>query len=365
MPTRTTIDPFTSPEAPTAAQLIAYVEGKLSPAEQHRVELAMEADPLVRDALEGLHMPGALKAATDLEHARPAGGASSRWARWAGGGLVLVATVAVFLSQVDNRHSAEAPSSDLATTTKSPTEVPVVDMVDQPLEEAEIAEAIELPLTQQIGRIEEQQERTEISVVRDAPIDRLEERGTRITPTGPTPNVSTTRATRTSVQLLYLHDLKLVHPKELYARDPFMETGNNSVDARYSDRGQQQTDRSAIRNMTYTTFMDEALGRFANNDNRGCLDDLRFLLDQYPDDVNAYFYAGLCSYNLGLYKRARHFLHQAAIHQVDVFNEEATWYHALTLQRLGEQEAATEAFSRIAAGGGFYAERAHELGGLK
>ena len=139
MASRTTFDPFASPEAPTAAQLIAYVEGKLSPAEQHRVELAMEADPLVRDAVEGLHMPGALQAATDLERARPAGGASSRWARWAGGGLVLVATVAVLLSQVDNKHSAEAPSSDLATTTKSPTEVPVVDMVDQPLEEAEIA----------------------------------------------------------------------------------------------------------------------------------------------------------------------------------------------------------------------------------
>ena len=100
------------------------------------------------------------------------------------------------------------------------------------------------------------------------------------------------------------------------------------------------------------------MARFGRNEHLGCLDDIRFLLTPYPDDVNALFYAGLCSYNLGLYKRARTFLHRAATHSVDVFDEEATWYHALTLEKLGDQQAAQESFARIAASGGFYAAAA-------
>jgi hypothetical protein len=363
MPTRTNIDPFAPHEAPTAAQLIAYVEGRLSPEEQHRVELAMEADPFVLEAVEGLRMPGAIEAAAQMEHPRPSGGSVS-WMAWAVGGAILFGVGVIYFTQGDAIKMSDPPPT-VSTVPPQQAELSTNELADLPLEEAEIAAAIELPLTQQIGRSEDQQQLSETPVVRDAPVDRLEERGTRVITTAPAPAVSPARPARSSVQLLYLHDLKLVHPKELYARDPVMELGNGGVDASYGDRGQQQTDRNAIRNVTYTSYMDEALDRFARNDNRGCLEELRFLMDQYPDDVNAQFYAGLCCYNLGLYKRARLFLHQAAIHNVDVFHEEATWYHALTLQRLGELDAATEAFSRIAASGGFYAERARELGGLK
>lgn len=41
-----------------------------------------------------------------------------------------------------------------------------------------------------------------------------------------------------------------------------------------------------------------------------------------------------------------------------MFDEEAAWYHALTSRRMGEQAQAQEAFRRIAAQGGFYAEQA-------
>ena len=110
----------------------------------------------------------------------------------------------------------------------------------------------------------------------------------------------------------------------------------------------------------YNAFMDDALDKFVRNDHKGCLEELRFLLNQYPDDVNALFYAGLCSYNLGLNVRAKDFLHRAATHPVDVFDEEAQWYYALTLERIGDRDAAQDAFDRISQQGGFYAPRAAE-----
>jgi hypothetical protein len=163
-------------------------------------------------------------------------------------------------------------------------------------------------------------------------------------------------------QLLYLHDLKVVHPRALYAREPLLEVEPGGVDARYADRDQQRQARGSEQHMLYTAYLDEAMAHFARTHHKEALAELRFLLTQYPDDVNALFYAGLCAYNLGLNDRARSFLHRTATHPVDAFDEEATWYHALTLQRAGERQAAQEAFARIAAGGGFYAERAAEMG---
>jgi tetratricopeptide (TPR) repeat protein len=112
------------------------------------------------------------------------------------------------------------------------------------------------------------------------------------------------------------------------------------------------------RQMRYTPFMEEALSKFVRNDHKGCLEDLRFLMGQYPDDVNALFYAGLCCYNLGMNERAKEFLQRAATHPVSLFDEEATWYHALSLERLGDGDQARIEFARIAKAGGYYAERA-------
>jgi tetratricopeptide (TPR) repeat protein len=180
------------------------------------------------------------------------------------------------------------------------------------------------------------------------------------TATDPAPPATPKGNVRTSRQLLFLHDLKVVHPQELYANVPALGDDPANVLARYTDSSTQRTDRAEQRRVQYIAFMEDALGKFVRNDHKGCLEELRFLLQQYPDDVNALFYAGLCSYNLGMNERARSFLHRAATHSIDVFDEEATWYHALSLEQLGETEAAQGSFARIVARNGFYAQRAQE-----
>ncbi len=113
--------------------------------------------------------------------------------------------------------------------------------------------------------------------------------------------------------------------------------------------------------MAYLPFMDAAMGKFKAHHHKGALLELRFLLDQYPDDVNALFYAGLCAYNIGAYERAENFLARTATHRIDTFDEEAQWYHALALEQLGDHSGAQQAFARIAAQGGFYATRAAKI----
>lgn len=358
MATPTTHSPFAS-VPPTPAQLQAYAEGHLSPAEQHAVEQALEADPLLRDALEGLRQPNAVTGWTALQQHRPATAGPARY--WLGGGVLLLIILAVVRWSVDEPLDPRTTADHGVSNT--PISGPATPTTETPLATAEIARSTELPTAQQIGHRSD--ERHVMPLEKSAPLDRT----TDVTPladrtpdsaqlTARNSTAAPLHATRPSRQLLYLHDLKLVHPNELYAREPILTVDPGGLDARFADRDQQQQAQGDSRHMVYTAFMDETLARFARTDHKGSLTELRFLLTQYPDDVNALFYAGLCTYNLGLYDRARAFLHRAATHPVAVFDEEATWYHALTLKRLGEREAANEAFARIASGGGYYAERA-------
>ena len=60
MPSRTaSTDPFAARGTLSQEQLVAYAEGRLSPAEQRAVEAHLENDPLAHEAAEGLQMPNA------------------------------------------------------------------------------------------------------------------------------------------------------------------------------------------------------------------------------------------------------------------------------------------------------------------
>ena len=313
-------------------------------------------------------MSGASVAVKGLQHLRPtppgprAGIGRIALSMFAG---ALVAVGVWYLLPAKNDEPAHPVKiTDTPTTPSNTTEV-------TPLAAVEIAEAHELPESLHIGHAPDDRHAKAMAPAqqrdREGGIDRMNSRTVGLKglrngsdSTEATSNLRPPHAPRGSRQLLFLHDLKLVDPQELYGNDPRMRLTEQSVAARYSDRSAQDSVRLEVITVAYTGFFDKALDRFVHNDDKACLDDLRFLLDQYPDDVNALFYAGLCSYNLGLYERARVFLHRAATHPVDVFDEEAQWYHALTLERLGEKQAAEEAFARIVANGGFYADRAGE-----
>lgn len=360
MPTRTADEHPFAPRPLTREELLAYAEGRLPPERMHEVEAALEADALAREAAEGLRLPGAAQGLAALDALRPKGAKRARrW--WWGGAAVAIIAVAWLLW----------PRAEEKAVTVAVAPVPEAMPAEQ-LSVAEIEAASEQPESLRIGHEEPALHRqaapakptmdAAAPVDRDAGVEPLAPRGGPVRPEASPAKPLVVRKAKSSRQLVFLHDLKLVHPRELCSADPVLALADAGVSARYADAATQQHAGGEARLMPYLDFMDGALQRFARNDHKGCLDDLRFVLGQYPDDVNALFYAGLCCHNLGLHARARALLQRAAVHPVDVFDEEAAWYHALTLEKLGEREAAREAFGRIAAGGGFYAEQAARKG---
>lgn len=363
MPTRThSTDPFAPRGSLSREQLIAYAEGRLTPTEQHEVELHLDHDPLLQDALEGLQQQGATEALRGLDGHRPQAGSRSSWSTY-GTWFAGIAAVAIIAFILWPASSEDLAPENAITQSSDVIEVPADGTMEAtPLLNAEIVAAVEQPESLYIGHPRNEHAAggtlAEVLSQRDTGIDRIDPLPARLDTRDANASPRTGNGRRISRQLIYLHDLAVVDPHELYKQVPTLALADEHVAARFSDRQAQTNARTETQNLAYTAFMDAALGRFAANDHKGCLDDLRFVLNQYPDDVNALFYAGLCSYNLGMYQRARVFLNRAATHPVNVFDEEAQWYYALTLERLGENAAAQEAFSRIATADGFYAEKA-------
>lgn len=357
-----THDHFTPRGTLSREQLRAYAEGRLDAAAAHDVERHLEADPLLRDALEGLQQPGALAGLEVLRGHAPSASVAA-WIKWslsaalvgAVGAVVYVITPA---DPVDERAiAAQVIAPDVPTT---PTGIAVLDSV-------ELANAIALPESLHIGHAPTDRHSlaqahnnkvVDIGPVERQSIEPVEPKDIRPQAADEVRNATPEGPHRPSLQLVYLHDLKLLHPRELYGRSPEIERLTNGLDARFATATEEAEARSQERRVAYLGFMDEALARFVENDHKGCLEELTFVLDQYPDDVNALFYAGLCSYNLGLNERAERYLHAAATHPLRVFDEEAEWYHALALERTGAKEAARAEFERIARSSSFYAARA-------
>ncbi len=339
---------------PTRATLERYVRGELSASEKHSVERCMEADPLVRDAVDGLQLPGSLIAMSTMKPPHGIGGPSVIWSRT----LLALALIGA------------GWAATLLWTKETPSLLPVVvnaPLTDQPFRadsaiavvKQELASAEALPVAAQIGHepahqrpvVERDTSSIEPTVIPTvAPVPEVTSpTSPEVVRTAPTPG--------SNRRLAFVHDLKLVDPSELYAHAPVINDPGG-VPANFADSDQRTERTEPPRVMRYMDFMDEALGRFNANDHSGCLRDLLFLLSQYPKDINARFYAGLCCYNLGLNDRAMSYLGAVVSDPVDTFREEADWYLALAQERAQGPEAARGAFERIATAGGFYSAKA-------
>ena len=358
MATRTHTDLIGPDGTPTRAALEQYVRGELGASERHTVERCIEADPFVRDAVEGLQLPGALTAFNAMRPPGASGGTSVLGSR------ILIAVALIGAGWAATLLWTEEPPAPFPATVQ-------VQLTDQPFRadsaiavvKQELSAAQPLPAASHIGH-EPANERP--IVVRDtstiaATIIHPADPGTALTPVVPAPaspevvRVATVR--KADRQLAFVHDLKLVDPSELYAQAPVINDAGG-VPANFADADQRNERSKPPRVIRYMDFMEDALGRFEANDHQGCLRDLLFLLGQYPKDINARFYGGLCCYNLGLNDRAMSYLEAVVSDPVDTFREEADWYLALAQERSKGPEAARGVFERIAAAKGFYAAKA-------
>lgn len=336
-----------------------YLRGELDPAGEHRVEQAMDADPLLREAAEGLSMPGALAAAEALRAPQP-----SHWpARLLGGGIVAVVVVlgVLVLRMPDSAREVVLPGSTPVATPEADRPVAADgSAATLPIDGRDSVPAVAPGVA--MVQAEAFREPTPVQVVpREPAPDRIEPVPARIGDRPVDPAQPTSHTDRSSRRLVFRHGLKLVHPSELYGlRVEGPRIGGQR--ARVGSADPQPVDRLATdaqpAPIPYLDHMGDVLAAFAAGRWQRAQEGTQVVLDQYPEDVNAQFYNGLAAYEQGQDVKARRWLGAAERNTVNSFQEEAAWYGALVVERTEGAEAARPLFERIARTGGFYAERA-------
>lgn len=115
----------------------------------------------------------------------------------------------------------------------------------------------------------------------------------------------------------------------------------------------------------YMNYLETSMNFFSSGDLKKALNRYLTILEQYPDDLNAHFYGGLCYLNMKKYDLALNSFERTLSIEKQAefvaFREEAKWYKAKTLIKLGRNSEAKELLNEIIIEGQFYTQKAIKL----
>ncbi len=122
-----------------------------------------------------------------------------------------------------------------------------------------------------------------------------------------------------------------------------------------------ETHQLKTEQIDYIEFFSKSQELFLANNFKKALEGYNQILEQYPTDVNAHFYSGLCYYNLNQNKKAINSFNIVQTHYYNTFSEEAEWYKANALLDMNDIKDARLLLKSIIQKDGFYAEQANNL----
>lgn len=123
----------------------------------------------------------------------------------------------------------------------------------------------------------------------------------------------------------------------------------------------QEAEKSGqVKTVTYESVLDQAFLDFDQKRYAASYEGWKLILQNYPENVNAQFYGGLCMLYLNKPKEALDLLQDAEDNDVQVFIEETLWNEALTYEKLGEDKKAQKMFQQVVNMKGFYESRARK-----
>ncbi len=176
--------------------------------------------------------------------------------------------------------------------------------------------------------------------------------------------VNNKRYTYTNFPVYYLIDLKAVDYRLVYQN----KIENNEfqiggLDPKYANPDEVNNELHTLTTVLYTykDFLRRALGKFKKNKYKEALFDFRIIIKQYPEDLNAYFYGGLCYYNIGRNTKAIKWFDFVINHYISAFDAEAEWYKAKTLLNMNKKADAIELLNNIIEKNEFYSKYAKEV----
>ena len=162
----------------------------------------------------------------------------------------------------------------------------------------------------------------------------------------------------------YMYQMKLIDYRN-YRSKPMIEETENIHLGTPADLS-SPTEKSRIENestktYTYIEFLGIGMDYLSNSQYKKASYYFNKIIEQYPEDVNALFYLGICKFQLHEYEKSISAFANVTSNQFDNFNEEAVWYSAQSLLKLNRKEDAVKLLNEIIRLNGYYSDQAKKL----
>lgn len=279
------------------------------------------------------------------------------------GGTAIVASAVVAVIYFSDRPNESSPVVAKTETPKDEVTSPDVIVLDE--SDVTLPEPIEkmqqAPKEERVEAKQISQEFQDIVTFRietpPVPIQNLP-----VVSPVPTPAPEIVRDHKEAKEI-YLHSMKLVDYRK-YREKPQVKTKQlllTGTPANKEDEYSEDEDpvwREV--DVPYIDFIDKSVKVFERGNYKKALSRFETILETYPDDVNANFYAGICLFNLREYNKAIEYFSNCLNGKYANFDEEALWMTAESYDKLKQKSKAKEIYQSIADGNGFYASQAKE-----
>lgn len=163
---------------------------------------------------------------------------------------------------------------------------------------------------------------------------------------------------------IYLFDLKLLDYRAYRSR-PKINTKQMVLTGTPANVGETTTTEEETEwkdvEVPYIDYLEKTMELFSKGQNKKALARFEVILDTYPDDLNANFYAGLCYYNLNEFPKAVNSFAKCRDSKYSNFSEESEWYLAKSHEAAGNDTQARQLFRKIADDKGYYAKQAEKM----
>lgn len=164
---------------------------------------------------------------------------------------------------------------------------------------------------------------------------------------------------------IYLMDFKLIDYRA-YRSKPEITTkqmtvlsgtsAGNGIEIESTDESKWKTI-----DIPYHDYIQQTMDQFRLGNFKQTLSRTQYILEFYPNDVNALFYGGLCYYNLNEIDQAIEAFNSVLNNPFGNFDEEALWFLANAYELQQNKAKSREIFQSIVAQKGYYAKQAEKM----
>ncbi len=347
-----------------------YFSGKLS--DQEKFELEKEAldDPFLQDAMDGFSANQDAIAYFDSHLKRK----NNRWKSYFGLGVVTVLVIALLIVNyqkndppVQNTESTNELISEQPETTEQPIVQKEIEMIPDSIEKLHVIDQKDRIVSQvlasdfssnEVYPDNPQQEPIDENILINIDTLDIEEHEPEM--------IVNNNSTTKDYPYVYYYDLAVVDYRRYENRTKTISkityelSGLSAANESEEKKNETHMVEKVVK-ISYMDYLEETIYYFSKDKYKSALKRLNVISKQYNNDLNAFFYGGLCYYNLGDFETALSKFNLITKLGDVPFKEEASWYKVKTLLKLNQVEEAKKLLTDIIAYKGFYADEAMAL----